>query len=1371
MSLYKNRKSLKEPQGAELTWDWSGAADDDDLFPPGTVSNPVSASGPVASSSKRPLKNGQPSPSGLKRSFGSIGAKDSNNAAKRSRVNHTSPPPQRRVAAPSSTSKRDVRTDASKPKPSAKPSSTSRTAMPFAIDDSSSDDEIEIVPHRKGNPTSARVPTPTAKPLPKEVDKAKQLELSRTLREAAQAKRRAQAATEPNARGEASTAPTKPPVPVNAVKEETRIKYEAKIKNEPTPWLASGSDRNGTVQQEIVRKQRIEAIQRRFGTVTAQGSSSTFSASTPPPTQRAPAVQKNLLGAKDATPHRRPEPTNDERTPPKPQAPVIDIESSDDEDLTAAIRKSQQHKKPTGSLHNDRTTTNADQHQKSKAAAPDAQAVTGVSSDRASNAETLRRVTAPSRKEARGTPSVSRPVLNDTHATTLPTSPPLHNETGAPTGGSSNSRSVGLDSTQTGKTATPERMVKDKTAIQDDSPRPAGKDSAGSSAFRTSIAPPKTESEQERQSRLQAQQDTLDKQCQLELQQRNDRANQIADAARKSAAKVRAQEEENMRRQSQAKEASFQLEKARLAEERRLREETTRQQALKVQQEEERSREAREQLQELQRKREAVQKQEIAKKKAERDKKAELALATEPAEALRKKEERIRNQQERNANLHKEDDDSDDELILENPSTIPAASKAKSLAALPGDDEKEQQAHSRSDGPMQGLSIGNAPRPMSLNSAAGAQAVAGASRHGLVSRSSVCPDAKKEITSEDAAIVHWKDTGDSMAAIATKFESLTKKHESQEALKSRYQLTKQVLNSAQVSPVLVKRLMNGDEDAKREVNLKVQGDRFNKLAVKTDHAQMQKTDRPVLETASIADILARDHPHHGRLQEIRPVDAMLLRWKDDEKLSWPQIVDLFKDVTGQVKAQDTLRKRILLLRKAFELAKVTREQKRLLAERDYDAIKDVNDLIRSNPGQISPRHITENLGGGQNIRPIDAKLVSWRDSDLEWSEVLVHYEEATGVLRSESTLRTRYREVKKELRDANVDPELIDLLAQGDSDAGEKIRRLVERHRSQPIDVDREDTLVRAPTGTIRSLPTPPSSANASFQSQPESPAPVLRPTTGGKALNGEHMWMFQQHQAEVWQQSEEDDGISLIDPEDPEDYVYNVYRVLRREHTFQDELNGMLIDDQEWIECSGEFEDIAEANQAAKDEAAITPIGGVKFLEGNYSSQSFVNEHGCREIWIKNEEVGILQIVVHRTLRCYPDRILPESKAHWASKSYFVVYTRTETQSEATSEEHDEALDEKVITKTVTVTNDILRGSESYLLEQANERAAKQFAKLTTKSTGRLDRDDDNRREAVGLLLGELDEDQEFDKEGGEEGKGLVRVWVERISPTGPRN
>ena len=459
---------------------------------------------------------------------------------------------------------------------------------------------------------------------------------------------------------------------------------------------------------------------------------------------------------------------------------------------------------------------------------------------------------------------------------------------------------------------------------------------------------------------------------------------------------------------------------------------------------------------------------------------------------------------------------------------------------------------------------------------------------------------------------------------------------------------------------------------------------------------------------------------------------------------------------------------------------------------------------RNTPGKTSHgRRLGE-------ITAADIEVLKWRDNmTLDWPDVVRLWSKKYPV-RSQDTLRKRYKQVKDAITAAKISEMQRADLYTGCEETRFKLNRKIngDLHFSgQPAPSPlREDGAapVARNRPSVHSSPTNKHKRQSSFSSgvgceSPTlagSPAPPklsrekedhsVRPTQGGKTMNAETFQYYLDSLAEAYADNEEDtETRSMREPSPwgPDDYAPFTYQVERRELDQDTLKDGYRIDEEAWTICGRyrEFDTALAANLEAYQELFRNPEFGVRGVDLSKGREHRTEiDEGMEFHELKDKSGGVRQVRVTRYMRSFGRGELPHNKEGWAPRTVYLVKDRlireSEPQPPAVMPSEDGEIDElfeerpKQMAKQVSETD--VEGVYT-TLELANTAAVKEFVKHTfTPKSGNLGLRSFEIQEEEARFLRDLDEGEIFrQKAEFEDVKGTYEIWVEEGELKGPRN
>ncbi|EME84767.1 uncharacterized protein MYCFIDRAFT_195732 [Pseudocercospora fijiensis CIRAD86] len=775
-------------------------------------------------------------------------------------------------------------------------------------------------------------------------------------------------------------------------------------------------------------------------------------------------------------------------------------------------------------------------------------------------------------------------------------------------------------------------------------------------------------------------------------------------------------------RQDQAhlkRERQLEQERIKKAAEIKRRADDSRQKQAQVEAEEAARRAHEKQLQDALRRKHEAEAKVVAQKKAAAEKREAERRAEEQKRAKeqppqhsvfsdeqqRARDERIRKQQERNRKMCTHADDStivveDDEphtTQLQPGSLAQQAREARQMAALDTTHaDVVDPVQLRSQSSLAQSSFGDVNGSKAATSFDRPMRQIPGTKQSPVSGSTDFRRSLGEISFDDGKLLHWRDTdGKTFEDIARLYQTLTGKAQDEEFLKRRISLVKKALKLAKVSWNLTNELAKGNEDAKAQINSLVHGD--------SEFRQPEPRPTPLAQPQP----RGRDTSHRRALADILPEDAKLVAWKaagDD----WTQIISKFEQFTGKLRSQDTLRKRCRQIEKAIESARIRGDLMERLANGDKAAQTEINTLCAEKTGTSSKVGLAPGWKANTSrlppeIAPLDAQLVRWRDSGSEWPSIRESWNDATGLRVAVDTLKGRYEALKEVFQNTLIDDELLNDMVRGVPGAKEDVNKRIFRatNPSLPRSPVRNDSAIeqrplsrtnRMARSDSHGAETRPSNMAAeqfrSITSILDAYADheeIERPTTGGKTIDANFLWHAAQNMAlsyeEALEEADESETESEVDPDDPEDYVYYTYTLYRKDKYYtgesdedeveddEDEVEDDEDSDSQWIPVSAPFESLKKANAAVQAELLkVNPKRRPIVSLDNMNLTSGTDERGLKWAKFINDQVGEVEVAVHRTLLNYTDGKLPQSKVDWIPKHFYKVMERQTITEKSTS-------------------------------------------------------------------------------------------------------
>lgn len=431
------------------------------------------------------------------------------------------------------------------------------------------------------------------------------------------------------------------------------------------------------------------------------------------------------------------------------------------------------------------------------------------------------------------------------------------------------------------------------------------------------------------------------------------------------------------------------------------------------------------------------------------------------------------------------------------------------------------------------------------------------------------------------------------------------------------------------------------------------------------------------------------------------------------------------------------------------------------------------------------------------FKSCDANLMLWRDTEgKQFEEIIRLYKDLTGKQRSEDCIRRRFNQVKKAINLAKVPFDVVRESAKANEDAIAQLNAMIRTpeesstqkssaspsrttpaRRDSPIENRRPISSLISSSGPLRHIDT--------IQAAYADHEVVDRPTTGGKTIDSNFLWNMAENMAESYEQAlneldEQSDGESVIDPDNPEDYVHYTYTVHRKE-TFYEDLDSDDSDEEAagWVPISDSFEDPAKANAAALLALLDIRGNGRAIADPLNTHMTWgTDQHGLAAHKLVNDKVGEVEVGIKRYLHKYPEKKLPASKKGWSEKVLYKVMERNVYTEKTTTtvqlEENDDLFGEpreEIREVERVVDKESQRPDLTSSLEQANHQAATYFASKAILQQANMSRTDRLRQDRVEELLGTLGEEELFHQQIEDDHGQKLMVWVEKATISGPRN
>ncbi|KAK5708645.1 hypothetical protein LTR17_020477 [Elasticomyces elasticus] len=452
-----------------------------------------------------------------------------------------------------------------------------------------------------------------------------------------------------------------------------------------------------------------------------------------------------------------------------------------------------------------------------------------------------------------------------------------------------------------------------------------------------------------------------------------------------------------------------------------------------------------------------------------------------------------------------------------------------------------------------------------------------------------------------------------------------------------------------------------------------------------------------------------------RLGEFTASDAKIINWKA-EGITFESMVALHDRETGSNLSKPALQKRYSLLTAALRGVKLNDiDLLAKVAKGDREAQERLNRLVgegmaTNTPPPTPPRKKNHDAALGE-VSSADIQLVRWRDKGTRFSDLPAAYQALCGKVRSDTTLRKRYGQVKTAVR--GIDADLLDRVVAGESGAEEQLNRLIHGDS-----FDSSSTLSgsqRADSPTEFVIPAPGSEENRG-----------CRPTTAGKTLN-EALWGHCFEAIALERAREAGEALDEEAPSEKEqDPYYNVYTVQRREITQAELDDGEELDSRPWINYGEGLLDIQIANGEGLSLAAKSSDPGIWAAmreSGNLVWE--LDEHGLIHA-TNTTHCGTVETRVEGRLHARkPDVQQPKIDKNRVSRTVYYVKERRVKIERHVQTPEDESVDAELfgedaeVTTIRTLLSDKTVDETTYsALELANKYAIKHWTKEVWHST-----------------------------------------------------
>lgn len=444
----------------------------------------------------------------------------------------------------------------------------------------------------------------------------------------------------------------------------------------------------------------------------------------------------------------------------------------------------------------------------------------------------------------------------------------------------------------------------------------------------------------------------------------------------------------------------------------------------------------------------------------------------------------------------------------------------------------------------------------------------------------------------------------------------------------------------------------------------------------------------------------------------------------------------------------------------------------------------------------------------QDLLPItasDLKLYQWRAEKIQWADVRQLYSDFTGItpLKSEDTLRTRFRQVSKVVEIGVVTDEMCERVINGDEQAAAELNRLAAQYVDISGSTANPAGLEAAPFRKIVKQTPAPAPRGVTVPPPPVAAA-APRPTQGGKNLDHDMYVMYLLNGSDAQAtESDSDTDSRASSPLVPEDCVRWIYYLKRRDLPADDldsdseDADGDADAETPWREYGAEFEHVGLANAELTRFIFTTPEGAPALFQAGemYELTYAPLENGMASYELKTER-GVVQARVDRRFSDFQQYVMPETKEGWLPKTLYTVMVKTTQRkiimvkkmrkkvavAEAdeddlfgeggeAEDEYEECQEEQERKSSV----EVMLNYETYgSLGQANQEAIKEWVRLTMKPSSASYIEFECRcAEARQDLQRRLEEAAEgtFFRKAMEDGEKSVEVFAKTVNMKGARN
>lgn len=477
-----------------------------------------------------------------------------------------------------------------------------------------------------------------------------------------------------------------------------------------------------------------------------------------------------------------------------------------------------------------------------------------------------------------------------------------------------------------------------------------------------------------------------------------------------------------------------------------------------------------------------------------------------------------------------------------------------------------------------------------------------------------------EILPEDILLLRWRQSGNEWADIVTDFEETTGQKRHKDTLRKRVKQVQDAVDGANIDRAVLQRVVNGDLDARVQLNRAVHG---------TWPVPKPNTTEPRQPGA----VCARPAPKASgvTLGEIMPEDLKVLAWRETGN-SWKDISEDYYDATGSQRSETYLRRRFQLVKDAIVDASIDASLVKRAMTGETEAREQLNRAVH---GVWPPPNLGRLHGGAQR----SGALLRGDREDASPRAKPSRQQSTFGPFAGPSTL-LRYE------RDFNVGAACN-----------------FSRHYSD------------GPETTT--LPTSPEYGVPSVGRH------TARPTTGGKIMTEAVFQHYLAAQAEAFApEPEAEEEVEDEEPSfTTEDYCHWTYQVQRRELTKEEMNDDIEIETKRWTAFGQPYESLHRANAAAAKQALIAHdqnLNDAILTNDDSNLHQGKDKDGCKNFTLSLSK-GIVQVQVQQCLRTYQDHIRPSNTISWVNRTCYFVRQRTVTKLPVTDDLFEDANKESV--------------------------------------------------------------------------------------------